>query len=99
MFNSKTIHTHGQILQTIKSSSLPPTIFAGDTISLSGIVDGVLLVARSGKTPKEMISEAVVRIGRDRILGVVFNEDGETNRAYQRYYACYQKKSNPVNPV
>jgi protein-tyrosine kinase len=68
-----------------------PTGFSADTTVLSGIVDGVLLVARSRKTPKEMILEAVDRLGRDRILGVVFNEDSERNRRYQAYYKGYYK--------
>lgn len=72
-------------------ADFPPAAFAADTSFLSHIVDGVLLVARSGKTPKEMIREAVARIGRDRLLGVVFNEDGEAHKAYQDYYKYYQK--------
>ncbi len=67
------------------------TGFAADTTFLSGVVDGVLLVARSMRTPKEMILEAVASLGRDRILGVVFNEDGQTNRRYQAYYKRYYK--------
>lgn len=66
-----------------------PTGFAADTAFLSGMVDGILLVARSRKTPKDMILEAAERLGRDRILGVVFNEDGEGYRRYQAYYKRY----------
>ena len=73
-------------------ADFPPAAFAADTSFLSAIVDGVLLVARSGKTSKEMIREAVARIGRDSLLGVVFNEDGETRKAHYNYYRYYQKR-------
>lgn len=73
-------------------ADFPPAAFAADTSFLSTIVDGVLLVARSGKTPKEMLREAIARIGRDTLLGVVFNEDGETHRGYYNYYRYYQKR-------
>jgi capsular exopolysaccharide synthesis family protein len=72
-------------------ADLPPVGFSVDTSLLSNIVDSVLLVARSGKTPKKMIREAAARIGRDRLLGVVFNEDGEAHKSYQDYYRYYQK--------
>ncbi|OEU50500.1 MAG: hypothetical protein BA861_04160 [Desulfobacterales bacterium S3730MH5] len=72
-------------------ADFPPVALTADTSFLSHVVDGVLLVVRSGKTPKEMIREALSRIGRDRLLGVVFNEDGETNKAYNDYYRYYQK--------
>lgn len=68
-----------------------PVSFTADTAFLSGIVDGVLLVARSLKTPKDMILEAANRLGHERILGVVFNEDGERSRRYQSYYRRYYK--------
>jgi capsular exopolysaccharide synthesis family protein len=72
-------------------ADLPPVGFSVDTSLLSNIVDSVLLVARSGKTPKKMIREAVARIGRDRLLGVVFNEDGEAHKSYHDYYRYYRK--------
>lgn len=72
-------------------ADLPPVGFSVDTSLLSNIVDSVLLVVRSGKTPKKMIREAVARIGRDRLLGVVFNEDGEAHKSYHDYYRYYQK--------
>ncbi len=69
-----------------------PAGFAAETNFLSTMVDGVLLVVRSGKTARKLITKAIEHIGRDKILGIVFNGDCESPKKDQYYYRYYQKK-------
>jgi exopolysaccharide/PEP-CTERM locus tyrosine autokinase len=69
-----------------------PAGFAAETNFLSTMVDGVLLVVRSGKTARKLITKAIEHIGRDKILGIVFNADQENPKKDQYYYRYYQKK-------
>lgn len=73
----------------------PPAQFFADAASLFQITDGVLLVVRSGKTSRELVQEMITNIGRERILGVVFNGSGEAQRSYKYYYQYYRKPRQP----
>jgi capsular exopolysaccharide synthesis family protein len=52
----------------------PPIIPFADMNILSDIVEGVLLVVRAEKTPKEMILEALKSLNKENVIGVVFND-------------------------
>lgn len=69
-----------------------PAQFSAETASLSNEVDRVLLVVRSGQTPKEAILAAIDNIGREKILGLVFNANNENEKIHQTYYRRYQQK-------
>jgi capsular exopolysaccharide synthesis family protein len=64
----------------------PPGRYAAETAFLARMMDGVLLVARYGKTPRHLITESIENIGRERVLGVVFNASCEGQKDYQYYY-------------
>lgn len=51
----------------------PPLQAASETAVLAQHVDGVILVVRYGKSRREYVKTLVEAIGRDKILGVVFN--------------------------
>ena len=51
----------------------PPALFASETLSLSRLIDGVLLVVRYAYSDRDVIEEAVEKIGKSKILGFVFN--------------------------
>ena len=68
-----------------------PAKFAAETAFLAHDADCVLLVVRSGKTLRETALEAIEHIGREKILGVVFNANTEVQRKYQYYYRYYKK--------
>jgi exopolysaccharide/PEP-CTERM locus tyrosine autokinase len=67
-----------------------PAGFAAETNFLSNMADGVLLTIRSGKTSKKLVMEAIEHIGRDKILGIVFNADQEDASKYNYYYRYYK---------
>ncbi len=69
----------------------PPAHFIADTAFLVDIIDGVVLVVRSGKTNAELVRDVVENIGKENILGVVFNATNEATREYRYYYKYYQK--------
>ena len=69
-----------------------PAQFAAETTFLSSVVDAVLMVVRSGKTPRDSVLEAIESIDRNKIVGVVFNASNERHKDYYRYYYRYYRK-------
>jgi protein-tyrosine kinase len=58
---------------------------------LSNFVDGIIFVVMAGKTPRQLISKAITALGRDKILGIVFNGHSQEQKAYGKYYRKYYK--------
>jgi capsular exopolysaccharide synthesis family protein len=69
-----------------------PAKFVAEAAFLAPDVDCVLLVVRSGKTSRESALEAIENIGREKILGVVFNASTEAQRKYEKFYRYYRKE-------
>ncbi len=68
----------------------PPVNLAAETLTLAKHVDTVILVVRYGKSFQDVVEQAVEKIGRERILGVVFNGFEVTPRKYSYYKRCYR---------
>jgi len=69
----------------------PPIISAAESTMLSKIVDGVILVVTGGRTSRELVRGAVKAIGRQKLIGAVFNEvdlkpSSYDSKSYYRYY-------------
>jgi protein-tyrosine kinase len=69
----------------------PPAQFFADAASLFSIVDGVLVIVRSGKTCRNLVQDVITNIGRERILGIVFNASNDAQRSYKYYDRYYRK--------
>ena len=70
----------------------PPLYAASETAVLAQHVDGVVLVVRSGAARREYVKALADAIGRDKILGVVFNAYRATMLDYRVFgYYEYQK--------
>lgn len=69
----------------------PPIIAATDAVILSALTDGVLLVVRSGSTPKEafMRSRDLLSAVKCRLLGVVLNAVDSNSPDYYYSYRYY----------
>jgi len=68
----------------------PPVIPVSDALLLSPQTDGVILVARSGKTNRKVAADALRRLGTTRanILGCVLNYvNRHTHNYYHDYYS------------
>jgi len=53
----------------------PPVLPFPDVGILRDLVDGFVLVVRANRTPKEMLQDTMAVLGRQRTLGLVFNDD------------------------
>jgi exopolysaccharide/PEP-CTERM locus tyrosine autokinase len=76
----------------------PPILAASETIVLSQKVDGVVLVVRQGASSRNQVKKIVELIGKEQIIGVVFN--GYTRSALEAkmlgqysYYGSYYSDS------
>jgi protein-tyrosine kinase len=72
----------------------PPPQLTAETTALAKYIDGIIIVVRYGKTPKDLLNELIENFGREKILGVVMN--GYRIPVTERYgygrYKKYQKK-------
>jgi len=74
---------------------LPPPKLTAETTAMARLVDGVILVIRYGSTKQEMIQDLVETLGKNKILGVVFNRFdgphlGYDYHGYKKYGRYYQ---------
>ena len=67
----------------------PPVNLASETMALVQEADGVILVIRYGFSNKAMVKDAVEKIGKDKIIGVVFNSVEIMTKNYSRYIKEY----------
>lgn len=72
----------------------PPVGLLTDANLLAAIVDAVILVVQSGRTPFREIDKVVQALGRDSILGIVLNKvEAKGNYPYDDYYYSYASKA------
>jgi capsular exopolysaccharide synthesis family protein len=69
----------------------PPILSASEAVSASAFADGVIFVARFGKTPIDAAEKAkeLLTHAKANVLGVVLNGVKEKNYSYYRYYKYY----------
>lgn len=67
----------------------PPIGLLPDAGLIAPHADGALLVVRAAHSPHELIKHAVDTLGRERILGVVFNGADISRRYGGDYYGYY----------
>ncbi|MFH1702451.1 MAG: CpsD/CapB family tyrosine-protein kinase, partial [Nitrospirota bacterium] len=70
----------------------PPVIGLPDSLILSSYTDGVMLVAKSGKTTKETTLETrrMLEAVGAKILGIVLNAVDQSAMRYSHYYNYYR---------
>ena len=61
--------------------SAPPQLTA-ESSALARQVDGIILVINYGKTKREMVSDLIEIIGKEKIIGVVFNRFNARSSSY-----------------
>lgn len=67
----------------------PPVTPLTDALIFSSHTDASLLVVRADRTPREAVEDALARLGKSHVLGVVFNGAEGLNRLYSKYYGYY----------
>jgi capsular exopolysaccharide synthesis family protein len=73
----------------------PPIVAVTDAVVMSKIVDGVVLIAKAGRTTSELVSKAARQIGdvNGQILGTVLNDFNIRGAGYRYYYYYYHYRS------
>jgi len=67
----------------------PPVLATPDPMVLSRQVDGVIMVVRAGKTPKDYLSKALNSFNSGKVLGIVLNGvDFGLGSKYYYYYSA-----------
>ncbi|TSA10984.1 MAG: polysaccharide biosynthesis tyrosine autokinase [Deltaproteobacteria bacterium] len=66
-----------------------PVQITAEVSVLAKHVDGIVLVIRRGRTDRDVIERAVSVLGRDKIIGAVFNGFSHFSREYE-YYKSYK---------
>jgi capsular exopolysaccharide synthesis family protein len=64
----------------------PPVRPLTDALMLARQANATLLVAREGRTPRELLEKAIALLGRQRVLGMVLNGVEGLDRLYTGYY-------------
>ncbi|GMT43053.1 MAG: hypothetical protein IEMM0002_1464 [bacterium] len=64
----------------------PPILPLADMNILSGLADGLLMVVRAGKTPKDVVTRAINSLHGANVVGIVLNG---TDPAFDKYYGSY----------
>jgi exopolysaccharide/PEP-CTERM locus tyrosine autokinase len=73
----------------------PPPKLTAETSAISRQVDGVLLVVEYGGTPRQMVSDLIEIMGKEKILGIILNKFNmkvsgyygmKKYRKYSKYY-------------
>lgn len=83
-----------------------PLLITSEAEILAKLVDGVLVVVRAGKTPRETVEQALNLLGKDKILGLILNDvEFKSSALFSRYfgsdgyyYGYGQEKKNPQRP-
>ena len=71
----------------------PPILVTSEPLIFSKLVDGIVLVVMSDRAPKKSVRKAVETIGREKIVGVVFNQINlKPSKNYSEYYYRYYQK-------
>jgi protein-tyrosine kinase len=70
----------------------PPTVPAADVADLLGLTDGVLLVVRAQRTPKDLTKRALELLG-PRLHSIVFNGTTVQSNPYYRHLSHYYHSS------
>ena len=75
-----------------------PVFPLADTAIWAKLVDGIVLVARQGKTEKLPLRKAVATLDKSLLLGVVLNGFSDTmQQKYSKYYRYYRSTATQHN--
>jgi polysaccharide biosynthesis transport protein len=81
----------------------PPVQSVTDSLMLSSLVDGTLLVTRAGKTTYDMLESGLKKLHevRAHILGVIINglHKDQSESGYYGYYDYYSKNESQTKPA
>jgi len=65
----------------------PPVNPVPDMLAIRGNVDGYIWVVRANATSQTLVEEAIQKVGRERLLGIILNEAETVEELYRPYYS------------
>lgn len=71
----------------------PPPAMASETNAIAKYVDGVILVVRAEKTPREAVADTIAQIGKEKLIGLVLNQVDRSQTKYYGYNKSYYRES------
>ena len=69
-----------------------PSQVASEANVLANYVDGIILVVMAQRAHRELIHKSIDELGREKILGIIFNGYKRSYSRHNRYYDKYYKK-------
>lgn len=67
----------------------PPPSMAPETHAIAQFVDGVIIVVKADKTPRAAVADTIEQIGKEKIIGIVMNQTGQSTKKYYGYNKSY----------
>jgi exopolysaccharide/PEP-CTERM locus tyrosine autokinase len=67
----------------------PPSQVTAETNVMANNMDGIIFVVMAQKSPRETIQRSIENLGRNKILGIVFNGYNKAHKSYHKYYKKY----------
>ena len=71
----------------------PPSQVTAETNVLANYVDAIIFVVMALKTPRETIQRSIENLGRNKVIGIVFNGYSQSRKPYYNHYKRYYGKS------
>ncbi|MBW1922166.1 MAG: polysaccharide biosynthesis tyrosine autokinase [Deltaproteobacteria bacterium] len=68
-----------------------PSQVTAEANVLAHNVDGVVFVVMNQKAPRETVRRSIENLGKNKIIGIVFNGYSKSYKAYDKYYKRYYK--------
>jgi protein-tyrosine kinase len=72
----------------------PPILSGADTLALSSLADGIVMVVEAGRTPLKEIQNALELMPNEKFLGFVLNKHSGEKIGYYDYYGRAGKRKN-----
>jgi protein-tyrosine kinase len=69
----------------------PPVLATSDPLVLGRYVEGIIIVVRAGRTPREYLLKSIQSINSTKVVGIILN--GLDPGLGSKYYYYYKKKS------
>jgi len=69
----------------------PPCTVTAEANVIANYVEGIIFVVMAQKSPREPVEKSVENLGKNKVLGVVFNGYGKAFKRYHKYYKKYYK--------
>jgi protein-tyrosine kinase len=69
----------------------PPVISLADSSVIAPLTDSILMIVHANRTPAKLTKEAIERVGREKICGVVLNRARQLKTS-KYYYSYYKSK-------